>query len=78
MSAGRPRGSLNDEEAASAMRAAQMAHEEEMHLRAIRSHRRHEIATVRLRHLEHHMSRKRLIEIYGQDLVDEALAPALP
>lgn len=70
---GRPPGSPNDDEASARMRAAEMAREEEMHLRATSAHHREDLATIRLRHREHRMSRKRLIEIYGRELVDQAL-----
>lgn len=74
MTAGRPPGSPNDDEASARARAAELVREEELHLRATRQHRRDDIAAVRLRHRVHGMSRKRLIEIYGRDVVDEALS----
>lgn len=54
------------------MRAAALAREEDLHLRATVHHRRDDITAVRL-HKGRGMSRKRLIEIYGRDLVDQAL-----
>lgn len=66
---GRPAGSSNEAQ----ISAAEQVREDERHLRAIRGYRGNDIQAVRLRHRIHKMSRKRLIEIYGRDLVDEAL-----
>lgn len=58
-----------------AMRQAAEAHDDDRQLRAMRSSRSHDMAKVRF-HKSRGMSRKRLVEIYGRDLVDLTLAAA--
>jgi len=70
---GRPPGTPNEDEASARMRAAELAREEERHLRATNAHHREDMVSIRMRHRVHGMSRKRLIEIYGRELVDQAL-----
>lgn len=66
---GRPLESPNE----AIVRADILRREEEANQAAQRQHRQGTIATIRMRHREHGMSRKRLVDIYGQSLVDQAL-----
>lgn len=66
---GRPPGTTKEHE----VRAQSLRHEEESNLRAQRAHRQKDFGRIRQLSGDG-MSRKRLVEIYGQDLVDQALA----
>lgn len=68
-SGGRPAGTPNDVQ----IYAAEQAREEDRHRSAIRGHRQRDIAAARMRYRDHKVSRKRLVEIYGRELVTEAL-----
>lgn len=65
----KPRAETPEEQRRAALAA------EEMHLRALKANHSDKIATIRAR-LAAGMSRRRLIETFGQDLVDMAIAGA--